>query len=274
MRLALCNEVIRDLPFREQCAFAAEVGYDGLEIAPFTLSAEPHRLDAAAVREVRAALADAGVVASGLHWLLVTPEGLSITDPDDAMRARTVEVMRGLVGLAAELGAAYLVHGSPAQRALPEGEDGGARGRAVACFAAAAEAAEAAGVVYCIEPLSRRETNFINTVAEAAAIVREVGSPGLRTMIDTSATARDGGDPAAVLDEWWGSGLIGHVQVNDPNRRGPGEGDLRLAPFLAGLRRHGYDGWVAAEPFDYRPDGPACAARAAGYLRGVLEGLG
>jgi len=28
------------------------------------------------------------------------------------------------------------------------------------------------------------------------------------------------------------------------------------------------------EPFDYRPDGPGCAARAIGYLRGVLEGLG
>ncbi len=205
MRLALCNEVIRDLPFREQCAFAAEVGYDGLEIAPFTLSAEPHRLDAAAVREVRAALADAGVVASGLHWLLVTPEGLSITDPDDAMRARTVEVMRGLVGLAAELGAAYLVHGSPAQRALPEGEDGGARGRAVACFAAAAEAAEAAGVVYCIEPLSRRETNFINTVAEAAAIVREVGSPGLRDddrhLGDGAGRRRSGGGARRMVGE-------------------------------------------------------------------------
>ena len=43
MLISLCNEVIRELPF-EQCAFARKVGYDGLEIAPFTLGEEPHLL--------------------------------------------------------------------------------------------------------------------------------------------------------------------------------------------------------------------------------------
>lgn len=272
MRLSLCNEVIRALPFAAQCAFAREVGYAGLEVAPFTLSDRPHELGPAAVGELRRALAAEGVACSSLHWLLLAPEGLSITSADDAVRARTVEVMRRLVDLAAQLGADCLVHGSPGQRALPEG-DAGARGRAVECLATAAEAAEAAGVVYCIEPLSRRDTNFVNTLAEAAEIVREVGGSGLRTMIDCSATARDGDDPVAMFDAWYPTGLLAHVQVNDPNRRGPGEGALGFAPFVAALRRHGYDGWVAVEPFEYRPDGPACAARAAGYLHGLLEGL-
>jgi len=273
VKLSLCNEVIREMPFEAQGRFAADLCYAGLEIAPFTLSDAPHTLRPAQVAEVRRALADAGIACSSLHWLLLAPEGLSITAADDAVRARTVDVMQRLVDLAAELGAACLVHGSPGQRALPQDDAAAARDRAVACFAAAGEAAAAAGVLYCIEPLSRRETSFVNTVAEAAAIVDAVGSPGLRTMIDTSATARDGGDPAAVLDDWYGSGLIAHVQVNDPSRRGPGQGDLGFAPFLAGLRRHGYGGWVAVEPFEYVPDGPGCAARAAGYLTGVLEGL-
>jgi hypothetical protein len=34
-----------------------------------------------------------------------------------------------------------------------------------------------------------------------------------------------------------------------------------------------YQGIVAVEPFDYIPDGPGCAARAIGYLRGIVEGL-
>jgi sugar phosphate isomerase/epimerase len=34
MRIALCNEVIAALPFEQQCAFAAALGYDGLEVAP------------------------------------------------------------------------------------------------------------------------------------------------------------------------------------------------------------------------------------------------
>lgn len=273
MKLSLCNEVIREFGFPEQCAYAAALGYAGLEIAPFTLSDTPHTLAPPQISQARRALADAGLTCSSLHWLLLAPGGLSITDPDDAVRAHTVDVMRRLVDLAAELGADCLVHGSPAQRALPESGAAAARDRAVECLAAAGEAAEAAGVVYCIEPLSRKETNFVNTVADAAEIVRAVGSPGLRTMIDTSATARDGVDPTTVIDAWYASGLIAHVQVNDPNRRGPGQGELDFSPFLSALRRHDYGGWVAVEPFDYVPDGPACAARAAGYLQGILEPL-
>ena len=44
MRIALCNEVIAPMPFPRQCEYAAKLGYDGLEIAPYTLSEDPQRL--------------------------------------------------------------------------------------------------------------------------------------------------------------------------------------------------------------------------------------
>jgi sugar phosphate isomerase/epimerase len=179
--------------------------------------------------------------------------------------------MRRFVEIAAALGADRLVHGSPKQRNLEPGAKAEGRARALECLGAAAEAAAAAGVVYCIEPLASRETNFINTLAEAAALVEEIDSPGFSTMIDCSAAGFEEGDVPALIDLWLPAGRISHVQVNDPNRRGPGEGDLPIAPVLAALRRHDYQGWVAVEPFIYEPDGPACAARAAGYLRGILE---
>ena len=279
MKLALCNEVVRDLEFAAQCAFAASVGYEGLEVAPFTLGAEPHMLPARHRNALRAALADAGLACSSLHWLLLAPEGLSITDPDGAVRARTVEVMRRLIGLAADLGADVLVHGSPHQRRLTPGDEAGSRRRAQDCFAAVADDAEQAGLVYCVEPLAARETDYLNSLDEAAALVGEIDSPAVRTMIDCAATAAMHREPAAeipwpeIVDRWLPTGLIAHVQVNDPNRRGPGEGTVRFAPFLSALHRHRYRGWIAAEPFVYRPDGPACAARAAGYLHGILEAL-
>jgi sugar phosphate isomerase/epimerase len=67
--------------------------------------------------------------------------------------------------------------------------------------------------------------------------------------------------------------VIAHVQVNDRNRRGPGQGEQRFAPLFASLRKHGYLGDVAVEPFDYVPDGPGAAARAIGYIKGILEAL-
>lgn len=275
MRIALCNEVLQPMPFAQQCAWAAAVGYDGLEVAPFTLSDEPHMMIAQERAAIRRAAADAGIAITGLHWLLLTPKGLSITSPDDAVRARSVEVMRRLVDFCAEVGGKVLVHGSPGQRAIPAGETREtAIARARDAFARVADDAQRAGVVYCIEPLATTETPVINTIAEAAAIVDAVGSPGLRTMIDCAAAGRMEQAPlAAVLDRWLPTGRIAHVQVNDPNRRGPGEGELQFAPILAALKRNGYEGVVAVEPFKYVPDGQACAARAIGYLRGILETL-
>lgn len=273
MKLSLCNEVLRERSFARQCAFAAVVGYDALEIAPFTLAPDPRKLTPRRIAAVREALRNEGLVCSSLHWLLVAPQGLSITSPDAAVRRDTIGLMQRLCELAAELGAAVLVHGSPAQRQLPSqaGRAVTARRRAVDAFAAAAEAAARCGVTYCIEPLAARETNFVNTVAEAVALVEAVDSPALKTMIDTCAAGTQEGDVPALIDRWLPSGHIAHIQVNDPNRRGPGEGAMAFAPVVAALARQRYDGWVAVEPFIYEPDGAACAARAAGFMRALSE---
>lgn len=275
MRLSLCNEVLRPWSFARQCAFAAAVGYDALEIAPFTLGPDPRKLTPRRIAGVRAALAAEGLACSSLHWLLVAPQGLSITSADASVRRETIDVMRALCALAAELGANVLVHGSPVQRKLPTTSQAtrqdAARQRAAECFAAAADAAADAGVTYCIEPLAARETNFINTVAEAVALVEAIGKPALKTMIDTCAAGTQEGDVVALIERWLPSGHVAHVQVNDPNRRGPGEGDMAFAPVVAVLARQGYAGWVAVEPFIYQPDGAACAARAAGFMRALQE---
>src|SRR3982074_1405658 len=122
MRIALCNEVLAGMPLERQCEYVARLGYDGLEIAPFTLSASPEEISAAESAKIRATVEASGLVVTGLHWLLVKPEGLSLTDPDAVVRARTVEVMIRLTALGAELGGAVLVHGSPKQRQIAAGE--------------------------------------------------------------------------------------------------------------------------------------------------------
>lgn len=275
MRIALCNEVLQPLPFAEQCRLAAAMGYDGLEVAPFTLAEDPMRISDGQAAVFRRIAEDAGLRIFGLHWLLVAPPGLSLVSEDTATRERTCGFMQRLVELCALLGGNYLVHGSPKQRSVPAGSTREqAWERARACLLRAARRAQDCNVTYCLEPLSPKETDLFNTVAEAVRMVEEVGLPGLRTMVDCSAAGQAEDSPVhEVLARWLPTGHVAHVQANDPNRRGPGQGELAFAPILRTLLQHGYAGVLAVEPFDYLPDGPGCAARSIGYLRGVLEGI-
>lgn len=275
MRIALCNEVLAGMPLQRQCEVAAALGYDGLEIAPFTLTEYPEKISTAEAAKIRAVVEGSGLVVTGLHWLLVKPDGLSLTDPDAAVRKRTIDVMTRLTALCAELGGAVLVHGSPKQREVAAGETHAvALARLQDGLSQVATAAAKDGVTYCIEPLSRKETSVINTIAEAAELVRAIDHPNLRTMIDCSAAGLTETDSIpSLIDRWLPTGLIAHVQVNDPNRRGPGQGEMKFAPILTALKRQHYAGTIAVEPFDYVPDGPGVAGFSAGYLRGLLEAL-
>lgn len=272
-RLSLCNEVLRELSFARQCETAAALGYEALELAPFTFSDDPARLAERDARGWADEAAAAGLRISSLHWLLVRPLGLSLTTDDQAVRSRTIDLLRHLIGLAAAAGADVLVHGSPQQRSPQPGQSvRDATARLEAALAELAPHAAAAGVVYCIEPLARNETPVINTVAEAAALVDRIGSPALRTMLDVSAASQAESEaPADVLRRYLASGHIAHVQLNDRNRRGPGQGDTPLAPVLAVLHEAGYRGWMAVEPFEYVPDGPGCAAQSAQHVRALLQ---
>src|SRR2546429_6519501 len=198
------------MPFPAQCVYAAKLGYDGLEIAPYTLSDEPHRLGAAQIAAARSAAQDAGIAITGLHWLLLKPAGLSISTRDDAVRKRTIDVMLALIDQCAELGGRYLVHGSPHQRRVDPGETrAAALARACDSFAAVAEHAAKVGVVYCIEPLSSEQTPLINTLEEAAQLVAEISSPAIRSMLDCSSAGRMEKEPLpALVERWLPKGMI------------------------------------------------------------------
>lgn len=275
MKLSLCNEVLHPLPLAAQCEAAARWGYAALELAPFTLADDPSALRAADARRWRDTAQQQGLAISSLHWLLVRPEGLSLVSDDAAQRRRTLDLLRQLIDLAADCGARVLVHGSPRQRSPGPGQSvDDALARFEAALAELAPHAAAAGVTYCVEPLGRFETPVINTVAEAANLVDRIGSPALRTMLDVSAASHSENEPVhEVLRRFLASGHIAHVQLNDHNRRGPGQGDTDQRPVLQALKDNGYAGWVAVEPFDYMPDGPGCAEACARHVHELWSQL-
>ena len=271
MKLSLCNEVIRELSFDRQCALAAALGYHGLEVALFTFGDDAWRMPASKRGDIWNACKASGIAVSGLHWLLAAPAGLSIATEDRDVWQKSVDVLCASIEICAELGGEYLVHGSPAQRRVNSSDDAK---RVEEAWSIAADAARKAGVIYCLEPLAKPDCNYVNTLAEASAVVQRVGNPAFKSMVDTLAASHVEPEPVAdAVRRWMPTGLVAHVQLNDRSKKGPGQGDDKFEPVLQALKDTGYGGWVAVEPFIYEPDGATCAARMIGYVQGVLEGL-
>jgi sugar phosphate isomerase/epimerase len=126
-------------------------------------------------------------------------------------------------------------------------------------------------VRYIIEPLSRNDTQFVNTAEEALAMIESIGSKALSTMIDCYAAASNGQDIVGILESRVPQGVIAHVHFNDDNKRGPGEGATDFASIVDTLLRLDYSGTTAVEPFIYQPDGRSCAARSIGFIKGLME---
>jgi sugar phosphate isomerase/epimerase len=270
MRFAICNEMFEEWKIGEVFRYAKEVGYDGVEVAPFTLAESVALLSDDDRNRIRREAEDAGVAIVGLHWLLVSPKGLYITHPDRAIREKTERYFVDLVHCCADLGGDRMILGSPRQRSLLEGVSyEQAWGYARECLRNIAPAAEDRGVTLCFEALAPAETNFVNTAAEAIRLVQEVDSPNVRIVLDAKAMSSETIPIPEIIRR--SRGWVAHVHANDPNLRGPGFGDLDFRPIAAALRDIGYDGWISVEVFDFKVDPRETATRSLAYLRDVFR---
>ena len=93
MKFAICNETFQDWPLDRACAFAAECGYTGIEIAPFTLAGRAGDISHAQREAICRQAKSAGLEIVGLHWLLAKTEGFHLTSPDAAVRRRTADYL-------------------------------------------------------------------------------------------------------------------------------------------------------------------------------------
>ncbi len=259
MKYSICNELFGTTPFEEVCRVVAEIGYHGLEVAPFTLAEDPRTIDKAHRRALRSAAETHGLEIPGLHWLLVSPKGFHLTTEDASVREATLGFLESLMDLCVDLGGKVLILGSPLQRSLAEGQDRAqVEQRLLAGFQRLGEYAEKAGVFLCIEPLDTAQTNFIQTPGEAFDWVQRVNRPGFQMMIDFRACTEMGLQPGDQLREYLNA--IRHVHLNDTNKLGPGMGDCDFAPLFMAGKETGFTGYFSVEAFDFSP-GPEKVAR-------------
>ena len=271
MKFAICQELYEGWEWERQCEFSASLGYTGMEVAPFALAERITDVSAEQRATLRKQAEAHGMEIIGLHWLLAKTEGLHLTTSDAAVRKATSGYLIELGQACADLGGTLMVFGSPFQRNLEDGMSmEQALSNAAEVFKAALPAFADRGVSICMEPLTPKETDFINTCADATKLIEMVGEPNFNLHQDVKAML--GAESSSVSDlihEF--KGRVGHFHVNDTNLLGPGMGDTDYVPILKALEDVGYDGWVSVEVFDYSPGAEHIAKTSIEYLQHTLK---
>ena len=270
MKFCICNEIFQEWPLPKQFEVAADIGFDAIEIAPFTIDNSVRNISEETRQQIRTLAEESGVKVAGIHWLLAQTEGYHLTDPDAEVRRRTIEYMEDLVRFGVEIGGSIQVVGSPQQRDVKASVTyqqawGWFKEAMIAC----AEVPGAEDFTTCIEPLApETNNNFITRAEEARRMVQEINRPNVKVILDTySGTHVEADFPAQI---WQTGDLLGHFHCNDYNQRAPGWGDTDFVPIMRALLDIGYQGYCSIEVFDFEPDPYEHAARGLAALKQAL----
>ncbi len=258
-KYSICNEVFQQWDFARSIRAMREAGFQGVEIAPFTLAEHVDEVTPARRREMRDVMKSEGVQFAGLHWLLITPKWLQVSTADRAVREKSWAYVHKLIDLCGDLGEnGIMVLGSPNQRCSQGNTAAEAKRNLTDGLASVADHAGRRKTTIALEALAKKDTDVVNTVAEAVRVVSEVNHPAVQSMFDFHNTP-DEKEPLADVRKHvkW----IRHIHINEMDGRYPGTGNLNFVPVLQTLLDHKYKGWVSLEVFDFKP-GPIEIARA------------
>ena len=273
MKYAFCNEMFGDEPFEAAWSAARDLGYTGVEIAPFTMlpgaeTTDVSDISAATRQDVKQVAAATGLEVVGLHWILAKTSGFYLTSPEPEVRQRTAKYLRALAQLCADLGGQVMVLGSPQQRNLLPGVSyAEAEQYAAEVLREAMPACTDLGVTIALEPLSPAEGSFLLTAESAVRLAQLVDSPHCQLHLDVKAMSSESIPIETIIrnNHKW----LAHFHANDPNLLGPGMGDVEYGPIFQALSDIEYDGWVSVEVFKYEPSPEEIARQSIEYMQKI-----
>ncbi len=269
MKLGICNEMFVGWELEKIFSFVKQLGYEGVEIAPFTIAEDIGSVEESTIEEIRKLSKKVKIEIIGTHWLLVKPEGLSVSSRDKNLREKTSQYLCKLVDFTAKIEGKIMVFGSPKQRRINEGQTyKEVKEYFKEVIIPALEKCEKNNVYLCIEPLARTETNFINKAEEAIEIIEEINHPYLKLHLDVKAMSDEKKPIPEIIEN--SARYLKHFHVNDKNLLGPGFGDIDYKPIIEKLKKIGYNGWLSVEVFDFSPGAEVIAEKSINYLKKFL----
>ena len=267
VKFGICNEIFKEWNDIERTInYVKEIGYDGLEIAPFTLSQYVYDIPDSTRKDIVRFAEKAELDILGIHWVFVGPEGVHLTHADPEVRAFTQKYLLDLVNFCGDVGGKVLIFGSPKQRNVARDMTyNQAFDFAREIFEAAMPLCEQRDVTICMEQLTHWETNFCYTPEQTVELIEAVKHKNFQLLLDTKAMSFLEKDRPAVIRKY--ATYLRHYHANDANLKGPGWGDVDFVPIFNALRDIHYDRYVSVEVFDFE-DGPeAIAEKSLNYLR-------
>ncbi len=246
------------------------MGFDALEIAPFTIDNSVRNITSQTREHIRQLSAQFEVEIAGIHWLLAGTTGYHLTDPDDTVRRQTIQYLQDLVRFGIQIGGTMEVVGSPEQRCI-QPTVGYAQTWAwfKEAIVASAQVPGAEDFNICIEPLAPiTNNNFIIYAQEARRMVEEINLPNVKVILDCySGTQVEEDFPAEIRKT---GEQLGHFHCNDNNQRAPGWGQTDFVPIMRALLDIDYKGYCSIEVFDFEPDPIQHASRGLATLKDAL----
>ncbi len=274
-RYAMCNESMQALPGEKQCEIVAAAGFEGIEIAPFTLVREGvQEISKETRKNMLSTMKANGLSCAGLHWLLAPPPaGLHFTTPDKNLRLKSIAYLDALIDFCGDLEGKTMIFGSPKQRntvgiSINEAKKYFAEG-----LAQVAGHAEDRGVTLLIEPLDTSQTDVVNTMAEAKELMEMVNHPAVRMMFDFHNTPNETEPFHVLIEKYFKYIRHVHVQEMDGKHLGKGNAVNDFVHAFQTLKNLGYDNWVSLEVFDFSPGGEAIAKQSIEVLKTIEKKL-
>lgn len=236
----------------ESMRIAGELGYHGVELALKTA-------DDLSARQLSNWLERYNLEVSCISTGQVfATAGLYFTHRDVEIRRKVVDVFSGLIHLAKDFG--RMVNIGRVRGFISEDQSWeNAERLFIDTAKRICEDASRFDVSIIIEPINRYETNFVNTLDEAAALIEKVGYKNMGLMPDVFHMNIDEAKIGGSLVKH--GPLIRYIHLADSNRMAPGQGHLDFDDVFAGLKAIRFDGWASIEILP-KPD-PDTAARSA-----------
>ncbi len=237
---------------RERAQLVKNLGYDGIELGPEWLD-QP-------IDSLRKALDGTGVAVSAIVG------SLQLLNPDPTLRAEAIELDRLRLRMAKDLGADCVIEVpvfgpdrftdiSPVMSPKQVEDELLASGLKQLAAAAAEN-----GITLLLEPLTRKETHYMNLQQHGASIIERTGSPRMGLLSDFYHMQMEEQDIAATLDRYGKYTRYVHL-ADGAKRTEPGSLPFDYRPGFHALKKWNYRGWLTVE--SGATDNPQAALRRA-----------